>query len=253
MSSTTFKNIAPKRKYRERAQLESRNGLGLLEKKKDYKQRAVHYHKKEDKMNKLRLKAALKNPDEYYHKMKKSRQTKDGNIQYIDEDSEDENFDVKEYKKILKTQSQNLVKLQKYKDQNKLNNLKAENQFINVGGQSQNTHIIFADNQQKFDNFNLAKHYDTIPELLNNKSNILKKSQLETQILDSDDEETIKQASQKSKANYKKLADTIENEKKMEKLMMKLDYQKNLLGKEKMKLKKYKTGNVHKFFNERKK
>ncbi|EDO25510.1 predicted protein [Nematostella vectensis] len=59
--SSTFKNRIPKRKYRERAQPSSRAHLGILEKKQDYQKRAKNYHKKEDMMNKLKMKADLKN------------------------------------------------------------------------------------------------------------------------------------------------------------------------------------------------
>jgi U3 small nucleolar RNA-associated protein 11 len=61
--SSTFKNRIPKRKYRERAQPNNRSHLGLLEKKQDYKQRAKHYHKKQDMINNLKMKASLKNED----------------------------------------------------------------------------------------------------------------------------------------------------------------------------------------------
>ena len=61
------------RKYRERSQPERREKLGLLEKKRDYKERATDYHKKEKTLNKLREKAALKNPDEFYMKMSKAK------------------------------------------------------------------------------------------------------------------------------------------------------------------------------------
>lgn len=46
MSASTFKNRAPKRKYRERVQPADREHLGFLQKKKDYKVRAKNYHAK---------------------------------------------------------------------------------------------------------------------------------------------------------------------------------------------------------------
>ena len=69
----SLKNAIPKRKYRERSQLQKRKHLGLLEKHKDYKLRAKDFHNKEDKINKLKTKARLKNPDEFYFKMINSK------------------------------------------------------------------------------------------------------------------------------------------------------------------------------------
>jgi hypothetical protein len=67
--SSAWKNMIPRRKYRERRQLSSRRRLGMLEKKQDYKKRAQEFHKKERKMENLREKVINKNPDEFYHKM----------------------------------------------------------------------------------------------------------------------------------------------------------------------------------------
>ncbi len=79
MSARAFDRAIPKRKYRERAQPSHRAHLGLLEKKKDYLARAKDYHDKENALHKLKLKSALKNPDEFYFSMVKE-QTKEGLI-----------------------------------------------------------------------------------------------------------------------------------------------------------------------------
>lgn len=69
----SLKNFIPKRKYRERSQLEKRNKLGLLEKKKDYKERATDYHAKEQKMVNIKEKIRSKNQDEFYFAMNNSK------------------------------------------------------------------------------------------------------------------------------------------------------------------------------------
>lgn len=78
MSATTFKNARPQRKYRERGQLLRREHLGNLQKHKDYKLRAVNYQRKQAQLQKLRLKAALKNQDEFNFKMIKGKQNEKG-------------------------------------------------------------------------------------------------------------------------------------------------------------------------------
>lgn len=89
--SSTFKNRIPKRKYRERAQPEGREHLGILEKKQDYQKRAKNYHQKQDMLNKLRLKADLKNEDEFYFQMMKGKRNDEG--KFVQNDDSDSDFD----------------------------------------------------------------------------------------------------------------------------------------------------------------
>ena len=69
MSATAFKNAARRREHRERHQPAARQGLGLLEKHKDYVVRARNFHAKEARIGQLRAKAANRNPDEFYFGM----------------------------------------------------------------------------------------------------------------------------------------------------------------------------------------
>lgn len=47
--------------------------MGLLEKHKDYVLRARDYNKKQKRLRALQLKAAFKNPDEFYFKMQTTK------------------------------------------------------------------------------------------------------------------------------------------------------------------------------------
>ncbi|XP_027175791.1 probable U3 small nucleolar RNA-associated protein 11 [Coffea eugenioides] len=70
---SSLRNALPRRAHKERAQPEVRKKFGLLEKHKDYVVRAKAYHKKEQALQKLKEKAAFRNPDEFYFKMVKTR------------------------------------------------------------------------------------------------------------------------------------------------------------------------------------
>lgn len=71
-----LRNYVQRRNHKERSQPENRKRLGLLEKHKDYVERAHAHHIKRDKLKRLREKAANKNADEFYTGMigKKTQQ-----------------------------------------------------------------------------------------------------------------------------------------------------------------------------------
>jgi U3 small nucleolar RNA-associated protein 11 len=64
-----------RRNHKERSQLSSRKKLGNLEKHKDYVLRARDYHAKQDKIQRLREKAAQRNKDEFYFGMNNEKTT----------------------------------------------------------------------------------------------------------------------------------------------------------------------------------
>ena len=68
-----MKNSAPRRAHRERSQPSARKKFGLLEKHKDYVERATDYKKKQKFLKTLKKKASEKNPDEFYFKMHSSK------------------------------------------------------------------------------------------------------------------------------------------------------------------------------------
>lgn len=67
------KNVFQTRAHRERAQPANRSRLGLLEKKQDYLQRARDHHSKRQRIKQLKIRAAYKNPDEFYFKMQSTK------------------------------------------------------------------------------------------------------------------------------------------------------------------------------------
>lgn len=61
------------RLHRERRQPEGRKKLGYLEKKKDYKKRALDHHAKAERIKKLKNKAQQRNPNEFHFHMINAR------------------------------------------------------------------------------------------------------------------------------------------------------------------------------------
>lgn len=63
-------------------------------------------------LNKLKLKADLKNDDEFYFKMTKGKRNEDG--KFVEQDDEsDSDYDEKDYRRSLKTENYGIVKYQR--------------------------------------------------------------------------------------------------------------------------------------------
>jgi hypothetical protein len=70
---SSLRNSLHRRNHKERSQLSHRQRFGILEKHKDYVLRARDYHSKQDRIKRLRQKAAERNKDEFYFGMNRER------------------------------------------------------------------------------------------------------------------------------------------------------------------------------------
>jgi U3 small nucleolar RNA-associated protein 11 len=73
--ASTMRNAVKRVTHKERSQPKSRKRFGLLEKHKDYIERANDFKKKKATIKNLKKKAADRNPDEFYFNMHNSQVT----------------------------------------------------------------------------------------------------------------------------------------------------------------------------------
>jgi U3 small nucleolar RNA-associated protein 11 len=135
---SAMKNAIPRRAHRERSQPAKRKKFGLLEKHKDYIERATDYKKKQKTLKTLKRRASERNPDEFYFKMNKS-QVKDGmHTNLVRENVLDPATVL-----LLKTQDLGYIIHKKSIDDHKIDKLKANLHFIGQTGTSSKFHLRF--------------------------------------------------------------------------------------------------------------
>ncbi|CAG8485251.1 6381_t:CDS:2 [Ambispora leptoticha] len=274
---SSLRNAVQRRNHKERAQPYKRERYGILEKHKDYVLRARDYHAKQERLKKLREKAYFRNPDEFYFKMINSK-TKGG--VHVSERNNAFSGDVI---KLLKSQDLNYIKTQRDIGRKKIEKLQNQLHFLasnddevvdeeNEGTKKKDSnkqetlqknanriesnHIIFFDTEEEVKNFDPAKHFNTLPELVNRKFNRPRIETLEKQALVLPEDIKQLRKMQKERINkYQELADRLEREDKFVTLEQELVTQKNLMGKgRRKKVGIDKNGlAVYKWKNERKK
>ena len=181
---SSLRNAVKRITHKERSQPQARSHLGILEKKKDYRVRARDYHNKEDRIRSLREKAAMRNPDEFYFGMNRS-EVKDGKHRKTVEarQKELEGTIGADAVRIMKSQDLSYVRMQRQQDARKIEKLQASLHFLGDTGQGGNSveddrgrggtnknkkgrqHTVFVDSTSKAKDFDVASHFNTLPEL----------------------------------------------------------------------------------------
>ena len=170
---SSLRNAVKRITHKERSQPQHRSHLGILEKKKDYKERAIQYHKKEDKINNARKKAAFRNPDEFYFGMNNAKVNDDGKHRKTIE-AEQKEFEAKvgtDTIRIMKDQDLSYIRMQRQKDMKKIDRLQSSLHFIDysdANGKSTATsrkrkHTIFVDTKEEAQNVISDKPETEIP------------------------------------------------------------------------------------------
>ncbi|NXG46171.1 UTP11 protein, partial [Psilopogon haemacephalus] len=238
--SSAFRKAAKsgQRPHRERAQPASRKKLGLLEKKKDYRIRARDYHKKQNALRALQKKALDKNPDEFYFKMIRS-QLQDG--VHVVKQPKDEV--TPEQMKLMRTQDIKYVETKRVAEAKKIERLMSELHLLDAEGKSPNKHLFFLDSRKEgkaqtaagrnllgFQEFDIATHLDTLPELVGRVYNRPTIATLKKETLKGvTDPVQLKKLAQQRKNQYDLLKQRIEREKAMFVVAQKIQTRKDLL------------------------
>uniref|UniRef100_A0A8C8R7X8 U3 small nucleolar RNA-associated protein 11 n=1 Tax=Pelusios castaneus TaxID=367368 RepID=A0A8C8R7X8_9SAUR len=242
---------AGQRTHQERGQPRARRQLGLLEKKKDYKLRAADYHKKQNALRALRKKALEKNPDEFYFRMTRV-QLQDG-VHVIKQPKEEVTL---EQLKVMRTQDLKYVEMKRVAEAKKIERMKSELHLLDAQGKQSNKHVFFFDTKKEVQEFDVATHLNTSPELVDRVYNrpTIETLRKET-VKGATHSARLKKLAQQRKHQYSLLKQRIEREKKMFIIAQKIQTRKDLLDKtQKVKVKKETVNSpaVYKFQFQRK-
>lgn len=224
--ASAMRNAVKRVTHKERAQPAARRRLGLLEKHKDYIERARDYSKKQGHIKTLKRKASERNPDEFYFEMNKSA-FRDGRHK-SETGKESLDFEAISH---LKTQDIGYLSVRKSMDDSKVARLK-ENLHM-IGSKPAKLHRVFVNSDEELQDFNVAEHFGTSPELMNRAFNRPKTDDISKLLnvnTNSSEDALAKSLSKKSSA-YKELKQRTQRSEKLKSVLSKLSQEKNLSGK----------------------
>eukprot|EP01083_Nonionella_stella_P038986 106017_1 len=190
----------------ERSQPQARQHLGFLEHHSDYTARAKNYHKKQDELQHLQLLASMKNPDEFHSDMvhtkaldgrlwmdKESKMSKKRLKIYRDNDNKYITMQLQHQQNKLKRDLNSFhcidaANVSKNKNNNEMQIVESSNSkdalesnallTVQTKGLKAVDHVIFVKDNKARREFNASSYFKTPRELLHQKHNRLRTSQL---------------------------------------------------------------------------
>lgn len=227
MSSLKNASKSRQRLHKERHQPSSRAHLGFLEKKKDYQERARNFKINKDTIRALKKRALERNPDEFYFHMINSR-TEDG-VHY-EKPKEEES--TEEQIKLMQTQDLKYIQFKRSTELKKIDKLKACHHLLDAETRPKNKHTFFLETKKDAKKFDVIKHLNTHPALIDRTFNrlttdILKKQPIKAPV----DNESLEEIAKERRREYKELSNRIEREKKLLVLSQKMEMKRNLMDK----------------------
>jgi U3 small nucleolar RNA-associated protein 11 len=231
---SSLRNAVKRREHKERGQLQERRKLGLLEKHKDYVLRARDYNKKQRRLQQMQLKAAARNPDEFYFRMANSRT--EGGVHVSDNNHAAQL--APETLAALKTQDLAYVQMKRAVDLRKAEKLTAGLHFLEAPTASR--HTVFVDDAAQLKNFDLARHFDTAPELADRAFNRPRTAALKAMKLAGApaDQAAVRKMRKERDGVYRELSERLERAGKLGRMGAKLDMERKVQAKgKKMKVK----------------
>jgi U3 small nucleolar RNA-associated protein 11 len=250
MSSWKKATKTNQKTHRERSQPAARANLGILEKKKDYKLRAQDKADKQETLKLLRKKALNKNPDEFYHHMINSK------IQKGEHYEKDKNEDLSgDQIKLMETQDIKYITMKRTIEKRKIERLQSQLHQIDTSNKTKNRHYFFVENEKEAKKFDVAKRLNTDPSMIAVKSNRPKLDKSSSNL----SEEMVKKLEAEKQKSYKELENRKKREKELAKVQRKLQLkgiskkQRKVLKPKEVRLCQKSSAEIFKFKYERKK
>lgn len=221
---SSLRNAVKRVTHKERSQPSHRKKLGLLEKHSDYVERANDFKKKRGIINTLKRKTQERNPDEFYFKMNVS-EVQNGKHVLLAERNKSLDHDTVQ---LLKTQDAGYVTHKRAVNDKKVERMK---ESLHLVGAVLPRHKVFVESQEEVASFDIAKHFDTLPELVPRAYNRPRVGDLDEHAASSASASVHKAVNKAMGATYAELSSRVQRSEKISKAADELQLQRHLMGK----------------------